>query len=181
MRGSRGKMSSAFSRVIGTVVVLSALSCQPEIRVQLTEEQAQAIASQYLEARNTPDLNLLDNIYAPDVVVHDCSAPEDLRGLGALKAFYEGSHTGFPDLQVHIDDVLVAENQIIWRWTIDGTHTGILRGIPPTGRHVSFSGVAIDRIEGEKIVEEWVYFNVLDLLEQLGLMPSSPAATPPGA
>ena len=143
----------------------------------VTEELAQSIASQYLEARNTANLGLLDDIYAPGVVVHDCSAPEDIRGLDALKSFYEASHAGFPDMEVRFDDVLASKDHVIFRGTIEGTHTGSLRGMPPTGRHVSFSCVAIDRIEGGKIVEEWVYFNVLDLLEQLGMSP--PPATPP--
>lgn len=170
-----------FRWLLATVIIFSMFSCQPEPGNQVSKEFSQKIASQYLEARNSADLDLLDDIYAPDVVVHDCSAPEDLRGLEALKTFYEASHAGFPDFQVRFDDVLVSENYIIFRGTVEGTHTGTLRGIPPTGKHISFSCVAIDRIEGDKIVEEWVYFNVLDLLQQLGFSaPLPPAATPGG-
>ena len=147
----------------------------------VTEELAQSIASRYLEARNTANLGLLDDIYAEGVVVHDCSAPEDIRGLDALKSFYEASHAGFPDMEVRFDDVLASKNHVIFRGTIEGTNTGSLRGMPPTGRHVSFSCVAIDRIEGGKIVEEWVYFNVLDLLEQLGMSPPPPKPPISGA
>ncbi len=177
MRSSRGVTHRAFCCVIGMVVALATLSCQPETDSMVTEELAQSIASRYLEARNTPDLDLLDEVYAQGVVVHDCSAPEDIRGLDALKSFYEASHAGFPDMEVRFDDVLSSEKHVIFRGTIEGTNTGSLRGMPPTGRRVSFSCVAIDRIEGGKIVEEWVYFNVLDLLGQLGMSP--PPATPP--
>jgi len=176
-----GMVGWATSWLVATVAVLTTLSCQPDRRGEVTEEQAQAILSQYREARNTADLDLLDEIYASDVVVHDYSAPEDIRGLDALKSFYAESHAGFPDFRIRFDDVLVAEDQIVSRWTIEATHTGTLRGMPPTGRHVTFSGVAIDRIEGGKVVEEWVYFNVLDLLEQLGAFPPSPSAVPPGS
>ena len=62
-----------------------------------------------------------------------------------------------------------AQDRIVYVWRIDATHTGDLRGMPPTGQTVSFSGVAIDRLEGGQIVEEWVYFNLLDLLQQLGM------------
>jgi steroid delta-isomerase-like uncharacterized protein len=166
--------------MIGIMGGLAILSCQPKTSGQLTEGRAQAIASQYLEARNTANLDLLDDIYAPEVVVHDCSAPEDIRGLEALKSFYQASHAGFPDFQARFDEVLVAKNQIIFRWTIEATHTGILRGMAPTGRHISFAGVAIDRIEGGKIVEEWVYFNVLDLMQQLGILPPFQTPETPG-
>ncbi|MFO8173406.1 MAG: ester cyclase [Gemmatimonadota bacterium] len=127
------------------------------------------MTSTYLKARNMPDLDLLDEIYAEDVVVHDCSAPEDIVGLEALKGFYLASHAGFPDFKMSIDEAFPAEDRIVFVWTIKATHTGELRGMPPTGRSVSFSGVALDRVEEGVIVEESVYFNLLDLLQQLGL------------
>ncbi len=61
-------------------------------------------------------------------------------------------------------------------WTITATHTGLLHGIPPTGKSVRFSGMAIDRVVKGKIVEEWVYFNMLDLLQQLGFSLTPPSA-----
>lgn len=134
-------------------------------------ERAQAIASRYLEARNTARLDLLDDIYATDVVVHDCSAPEDIVGLDALKAFYGETHAGFPDFRVRWEDVLAVEDRIVFHFLIEGTHTGELRGMSATGRSVRFRGVAIDRLEEDRIVEEWVYFNVLSLMQQLGVAP----------
>lgn len=137
--------------------------------VAVTAELADALAAAYEEARNLPDLDRLDRIYAEDVVVHDCSAPEDIRGLASLKAFYQASHTGFPDFRIRIDEVYPAGDRVVFHWCIDATHTGDLRGLPPTGRAVRFSGVAIDRLEGDLVVEEWVYFNLLDLMQQLGM------------
>ena len=74
----------------------------------------------------------------------DCSAPEDLHGLEALKSHYEASHNGFPYFQIHFDDMLVAENHIIFRCTVEGTQTGTLRGMPATGEYVCFPAVAIE-------------------------------------
>lgn len=164
--------------VLGFVIGLAGLSCQPEGDNMVTEEHAQYIASKYLEARNTPNLALLDDIYSEDVIVHDSSAPADIHGLEELKSFYGASHEGFPDMEFRFDDVLPSGDHVIFRGTVEGTHTGSLRGMPPTGRHVRFSCVAIDRLENGKIVEEWVYFNVLDLLGQLGVAPP-PSATGP--
>ena len=166
--------------VIAIAIVLATYSCQPQTNNQVTKEFAMEVASQYTKARNTANLDLLDNIYAEDVIVHDCSAPEDIRGLDALKSFYEASHAGIPDFKIHFDDVLASEHHIIFRGTVEGTHTGNLRGIPPTGKRISFSCVAIDRIEGHKIVEEWVYFNVLEMLDQLGFSSPMPPAVEPG-
>ncbi len=86
-----------------------------------------------------------------------------------MKAFYRESHAGFPDFTVRIDETLTAGDRVIFLWTIEGTQTGDLRGLPATGLTVSVSGVAMDRLEEGRIVEEWVWFNVLDLLQQLGM------------
>jgi predicted ester cyclase len=141
----------------------------------LSTEQVEHILSVYLEARNTARLELLDGIYDPAVVVHDCGAPGDLRGLAALKTYYRGSHEGLSDFRMELFDVFAGGDRLAMRWTVSGTHTGELRGLPPTGKAVRFSGVAIDRVVDGRIVEEWVDYNVLSVLQQLGLAPMPPA------
>jgi len=168
--------------VLGVLLVLtmSCISCQPGGTSGLAQEDANKLAAVFEEARNTVKLSLLDQVYDPAVVVHDCSAPGDIHGLDSLKLYYEGSHTGFPDFKCVFDDIFVSGDNIIFRWTITGTHTGSLRGLPPTGKAVRFSGVAIDRVANGKIVEEWVYFNVLDLFQQLGFSLTPPSTSTGG-
>jgi len=142
--------------------------------VALTAEQAARILAVYLEARNRPDLELLDETYHPAVVVHDCSEPADIVGLAALKTYYRGSHEGLPDFRMELSGSFFGGDRMACRWTVTGTHTGSLRGLPPTGKPVRFSGVVIDRVVGGKIVEEWVDYNPLVVLQQLGLAPPPP-------
>ena len=59
----------------------------------ITEEEAKAMGDVYAKARNEVNLALLDEIYAPNVVVHDCSSPEDIIGLEALKEYYSYTDT----------------------------------------------------------------------------------------
>ena len=143
----------------------------------LSDELATAICGTWARARNERNLDLLDTIYDRGLVVHDCSAPDDIVGLESLKAYYAATHEGFPDFQCGFDDVLAARDLVISRWTCAGTHTGVMRNLPPTGRRVRFSGVALSRVEGGLIVEEWVYFNVLDMMQQLGFS-LAPAGMP---
>jgi hypothetical protein len=42
-------------------------------------------------------------------------------------------------------------------------------GMQPTNRSATISGTTIDRIEKGKIVERWADWNILGLIEQLGL------------
>jgi len=143
----------------------------------LTSEQAKAIGDRYLEARHTRNLALLDDVYAPDVVVHYCDLPENLVGLDALKAYYTRNQTALPDLKMSLEKTLLSGDYIIWFWTVTGTNTGPLGDLPPSGKSVRFSGVAVDRVSDGKIVEEWAYFNPLDLFAALGFTLTPPSPT----
>ncbi|MEE9501928.1 MAG: ester cyclase [Candidatus Aminicenantaceae bacterium] len=71
----------------------------------------------------------------------------------------------------------------MWVWTFSETNTGSfhtpLGDIHATGKKVQFSGVAIDRVDEGKIVEKWVYFNVLYVLQQLGFTITPPQPPEP--
>jgi hypothetical protein len=41
--------------------------------------------------------------------------------------------------------------------------------MPPTNKKASVTGTSIFRIEGGKIVEEWANWNLMSLMEQLGI------------
>lgn len=48
------------------------------------------------------------------------------------------------------------------------THAGKFRGLAPTGREASLTGIAIYKVEDRKVVQRWVEGNVLGLLLGLG-------------
>jgi predicted ester cyclase len=62
---------------------------------------------------------------------------------------------------------MAARDLVLTRFTARGTFLGH----PPTGRVVTYSGFDMNRIEGGKIVESWVSYDALGLLQQLGLVP----------
>jgi predicted ester cyclase len=144
----------------------------------ITEEEAKAIHEIYVKARNTVNLDLLDEICAESIVVHDSGYPETIVGLDALKDYYSNNHKAFPDLQITFNEMIVKGDRIVVFWTFSGTNTGPLHtpmgDIPATGRNVQFFGIAIDRVEEGKIVEDWVVWNVLDLMMQLGFTINPP-------
>ncbi len=148
------------------------------MRELITEEQAKAIGDWYVKARNEANLSLLDKIYSPGVMVHDPSQSQDIIGLAALKAQYGNTHAAVPDVKFSLDDLYLKGNKIVWIFTMSGTMTAPFRTslgeLPPTGRSFRLTGVAVDRIVDGKIAEEWVYFNVLDILQPLGFTLAPP-------
>jgi predicted ester cyclase len=147
----------------------------------LTEEQAKTIGDWYLKARNEANLSLLKKIFSPDVLIHDPSRPDGIHGLDELIAQYSTTHSAVRDLKFSLDDMYIKGDRIVWIFTMSGTITGPFRTpmgeIPPTGNAIRLTGAAVDRIVGGKIAEEWVYFNILEILQPMGfsLVPPAPA------
>ena len=118
---------------------------------------------------NGDRLDLLDEVLAPDLQVHGPVPVE--QGREGLKAALGAIRAAFPDSHVTIDDLAFGGETIYRRWTIVGTHTGDLFGVPPTGRGIQMSGVDVDRFEGGLVVEHWSFWDRAELLGQLGVSP----------
>ena len=74
----------------------------------------------------------------------------------------------FPDLTYTVEDEMAARDLVLTRFTARGTNLGPFLGHPPTGRVVTYSGFDMNRIEGGKIVESWVSYDALGLLQRPG-------------
>ena len=76
---------------------------------------------------------------------------------------------GFPDLEITIDNILSADNQVYMNWTATGTNTGTFGELKPTGKKIKVTGASRIEFDKEgKIVFEDVFFNELSLLQQMG-------------
>ena len=63
-------------------------------------------------------------------------------------------------------------DQYALEWESMGTNDGPLAGMPPTNRPYRLRGSSIGRLDADgKITENRDYYNVLDLMTQLGLLP----------
>lgn len=115
-----------------------------------------------------------DELISPDVVHHFNSSPEPIIGLEANKEFNASLFQGFPDIQQTIEDVIAEGDKVIYRTTLQGTHTGEFLGIPPTGKSAKINDFTLLRIVNGQIVEWWYECNLLELMKQLGLMSDAP-------
>ena len=155
-------------------------SCQKQGEEGITEEEAQAFTDRIVDMWNEANLTILDEVYSPEIVRHDCGVPEDIVGLENMKNYLENLFNAFPDLNLTVDEMIIAGNKGVQRWTMTGTNTGSMGEMPPTGKNVRFSGVSIGHFVNGKAVEIWDYYNMLDMMQQLGftLTPLQPPEQP---
>jgi len=131
--------------------------------------QVKALATQILEnLYSKGDMSVVDEIVSNDYVYR---APGlEVRGPGELKEFVTEYRTAFPDLNVRIDDMLIDGEKVATCFTMSGTHEGDFDGLAPTHKTVEATGVLISRYENGKLVEDWDQFDMLGLLQQLGVV-----------
>ena len=121
------------------------------------------------ECWNQGNLNAVSELVADDCRYHDPVFPSLTSGAENLKNHIQTCRSGFPDLMFTIDDTIAERNEVVIHWTGTGTHKGQFLGMPPTNKKASVTGTSIFRIEGGKIVEEWANWNLMTMMEQLGI------------
>ena len=77
--------------------------------------------------------------------------------------------TAFPDLEVSVEESDVRGKKVFILWQSMGTNTGVFGEVAPTGKKVKINGLShLYFDDAGKLYREDVYYNELDLLQQLG-------------
>jgi len=95
------------------------------------------------------------------------SLGSSVHGRERFEEYMRTVQRAFPDFHNHTEELIAENDKVVARLTYTGTHQGELFGIAPTGRRVSYAGVAIFRVAGDSIVEGWVLGDVRALMQQL--------------
>ena len=137
-------------------------------------EENKAIARRALEEvfSGQGNLDVADELFAPDYVGHDPASPEDIRGPEGVKEFASMYRNAFPDVQLSVQEQVAEGDMVATRWIASGTHQGDLMGIAPTGNRVTVAGTSVERIVDGKIEETWDNYDTLGMMQQIGAIPS---------
>ena len=118
------------------------------------EENKALVRCYFEEVLSKGNVDAVDEFMAPNYVDH--SIPSGLPpGTEGLKQATTTYRTAFPDLKATLDDIFAEGDRVAYRWSVSGTHLGEWLGIPPTGNHVTATGITHFRIAGGKVVEAW--------------------------
>jgi steroid delta-isomerase-like uncharacterized protein len=136
-----------------------------------TEENKSLIRRYMEEALNKGNVGIADQLFTPTFVFHfpGSPGPMDREGWKQTSAVFQSA---FPNQHTTTDDLVAENDKLAARFTFRGTHQGVFQSIPPTGKSVTMTGMAIWRVVDGKIAEHWVEFDALGLMQQLGVIPA---------
>lgn len=141
--------------------------------------QARDIGREFVDAFNAHDGARIRALNAQNTVIE---APGDVRleGQEAATGYALAWLQAFPDAKVTVHEEIEGGEWVVHRFTFEGTHTDTLVGpageIPATNRKLAGRGLQALRVEGDAIAETQLYFDQVQILTQLGLMPEPASA-----
>ena len=126
------------------------------------------------ERINARDLPGFGALLAEDFVEH-----EELPGIPPTKegvlAYFQMLLAAFPDMKMHVEDVIDGGDEAVARVKISATHAGDFMGVAPTGKKVAMNLIDIMKFDASgRVTEHWGVADMLTLLQQIGAVPSGP-------
>jgi steroid delta-isomerase-like uncharacterized protein len=139
----------------------------------MSSEQNKALIRRFFdEAWNKHNPAAVDEFFAADFVDRSAPIPGISQNREGLKQFIAQYVRAFPDAHINVEDQVQDGDKVVTRFTARGTQTGELMGMPASGKKVAITGLQLDRISGGKVVESWVEFDQLLMLQQIGVVPA---------
>lgn len=114
---------------------------------------------------NRYELDLADELFAPDYINHDGVIPDLMQGPEAIKLSVALYRRAFPDLHIAVNSLSSEGEIVVLHWTARrssglSTDPGLLAGITRS------------RLAAGKIMESWTEWDRGPLLRELGLLPT---------
>ena len=139
-------------------------------------EENKAIVRRFFEdLLSTDNLALADELLSPGFRFYFAGSPDPMD-LEHYKEFLVARRAAFPDRRFIVEDMIAEGDKVSARFTMRGTHKGEFRGITPSGREVTMTGIDMIRLVEGKMVEDRVEVDQLGMMQQLGVIASSQQA-----
>src|SRR5215218_1880001 len=123
----------------------------------MSAEQNKVLVRRFFEAHEgKADLDALDQMLAPDFVSHIRRLPGQQPGREGYKWAIAELAAAFSDRRFLVEEQVAEADTVVTRFIVRATHDSKeIMGVAPTDREVSYKAIAIHRISGGKITEEW--------------------------
>ena len=139
----------------------------------MSDQQA-AVERMFDEIINAGNLDVADELFAPDYVDHGPLG--EMPGIDAFKQLVGMWRAAVPDVRCTVEDWFESGQMAAWNVRVSGTHTGEMMGIPATGKSFEYVTPNIGRFNDDgKAVEHWADQGMFQFLTQIGVL-QQPAA-----
>lgn len=141
---------------------------------------ARQVGAQFVDAFNAHDEARIRGLNAENAVFE---APGDVRveGRDAATEYAMAWLRAFPDARLTVHNELADGDWVAQEFTFEGTHEDTLSSptgdIPATHKRLTGRGVQIFKVEGEAVTDTRLYFDQVQVMTQLGLMPEPAGAS----
>ena len=150
------------------------VQCEKGDEVTLTADEMKQKMVRLYDESNRMNLDVFDEMFAPDFVSYGGAGFKDLHGPGEFRDLYLTFLTAMPDLRFD-PTFMVAEGDIVFvRGTLGGTHKGDFMGMAPaTGKYIRWTGTAIFRFNDAGMsTARWQEWDGLSVMQQMGVIPT---------
>ena len=124
----------------------------------------------YEEVWNKRRLDAVSELISPSHALNDPHLSGSALGPEAYKRVCSQYVSAFPDLRFKVEDLIAEKNKVAACWSVSGTHEREFRGIPATHKKMAIEGVTIHHVSNGKIIDSYVNFDYLGLMQQLGVI-----------
>lgn len=129
----------------------------------------------FIDAFNAADWVAFASSLAANAVYDEVGTSRRIEGVAAVVACLQDWKQAMPDVEGTVDHAFSDGTTVLFELTWRGTHTGPLLGpsgaIPPTGKAQTTRSTWVLSFDGGKITESRHYFDMLSMMQQLGLLP----------
>jgi steroid delta-isomerase-like uncharacterized protein len=130
----------------------------------------------YLAAWNAHDSAAVARHMADDAVYEDVALRRVLHGPSEIASFVEEATRTSSDFRFEVVSLFTAGDDYANEWVMVGTNDREVRGVPATGRSFRVRGASVGKLDASgRIVENRDYYNLMELLTQLGIPPEAPS------
>jgi predicted ester cyclase len=122
--------------------------------------QMEPIVDKYIEAWNTGNLSLLQDVVNSSFELRKIPDFQPLSGIKALEEYLVSTRTAIPDFFLkETEKRFISDTAVVVTWTFKGTYKGI-NLLPPTGSKIDIPGFSIIYFNNKKLTGEWIAFAI---------------------
>jgi steroid delta-isomerase-like uncharacterized protein len=131
------------------------------------------IAKATVTAYNEKNWNEMRDLLAADAVYDEKATSRRLEGSGQIIEALQGWAQAFPDSKGTFIREFISNDSVVLELVWKGVHTGPLQtptgAIPASNKPIEVPACEIFRVEGGKVRSATHYFDMLTLLNQIGV------------